>query len=50
MNQYTYKKLKNGLPLIVAPMKGALSVTLLLMVRAGARFETRKINGLAHFL
>ena len=50
MNQYTYKKLKNGLPLIVAPMKGALSATLLFMVKAGARFETRRINGLAHFL
>ena len=50
MNQYTYKKLKNGLPLIIAPMKGAPSATVLLMVRAGARFETKRINGLAHFL
>lgn len=50
MNQYARKKLKNGLSLIVVPMDEVPSATVLLMVGAGARFETKRINGLAHFL
>lgn len=42
--------LKNGLRLITAPMPQVKSVTALVMVEAGSRYETAKINGISHFL
>ena len=42
--------LKNGLTILTVPMKGAPSVTVLVMVSAGSKYETKKINGLSHFL
>lgn len=44
------KKLKNGLRIITVPMKDNPTVTVLVMVEAGSRNETRHINGLSHFL
>jgi len=38
------------LPLIAVPMPRLASVTLMVGVGAGSRYETRQINGLAHFL
>ncbi len=43
-------KLKNGLTIITSPMKGSLSVTVLVVVRAGSKYETKEISGLSHFL
>src|ERR1035437_6720488 len=43
-------KLKNGLTIITVPMKDNPSVTVLVMVKAGSKYETKKINGLSHFL
>lgn len=47
-----YKKvtLANGLRIITAPMPGSQSVTVLIMVGAGSRYEEKKINGISHFL
>jgi len=47
-----YKKitLKNGLRLILAPMQDTDTATVLIMTGVGSRYETRKENGLAHFL
>lgn len=47
-----YKKftLKNGLRVIIAPMADTQTATVLVMTGVGSRFETRKENGLAHFL
>ncbi len=47
-----YKKhtLKNGLRIILAPMHETETVTVLVMTGVGSRYETRKENGLAHFL
>ncbi len=47
-----YKKitLKNGLRVITIPMKGANSVTCLLLVGAGSKYETKDISGISHFL
>ncbi|MFZ1626760.1 MAG: pitrilysin family protein [Candidatus Moraniibacteriota bacterium] len=47
-----YKKhtLKNGLRIILAPMQDTETVTVLVMTGVGSRYETRKENGLAHFL
>lgn len=41
---------KNGLRLITVPMAQAESLTVLVGVAAGSRFETRRVNGLFHFL
>jgi len=42
--------LANGLRVILAPMKSTQAVTVLALVGAGSRYETRNINGLSHFL
>lgn len=47
---YSLKTLKNGLTLITIPMPHLDSVTTLVSVGAGSRYETRKINGISHFL
>jgi len=47
-----YKKhiLSNGLRVILAPMEGAKSVTVLVLVGTGSKYETKEINGISHFL
>ena len=46
-----YKKtLKNGLRIITVPMKDNPTVTVLVLVEAGSKYETKDINGLSHFL
>lgn len=42
--------LKNGLTLITVDMPHLDSVTTLVAVGAGSRYETKKINGISHFL
>jgi predicted Zn-dependent peptidase len=44
------KILKNGLRLIVVPIKGAPSVTVMSMIEAGSEYETKDKNGISHFL
>lgn len=44
------KKLKNGLRIITVPMEDNPTVTVLVMVEAGTRYETHATNGLSHFL
>lgn len=43
-------KLENGLTVILAPIKDSPSVTCLVMVHAGSKYETKEQNGLSHFL
>lgn len=47
-----YKKtiLANGLRIITVPMKDNPTVTVLVMVEAGSKYEAKEINGLSHFL
>jgi len=47
-----YKKLtlKNGLRVLLVPQKDSLSTTVLVLVEAGSKYETKEINGLSHFL
>ncbi len=40
----------NGLRLVTIPMPSVKSVTVLILVGTGSRYETRKINGISHFL
>lgn len=42
--------LKSGLTIITVPMKDNPSVTVLVMVKAGSKYETKEISGLSHFL
>jgi len=42
--------LKNGLRVITIPMKGANSVTCLILVGTGSKYETKDIGGISHFL
>lgn len=42
--------LKNGLRIITAPMKDTPTATVLVLVEAGSKYETKDINGLSHFL
>jgi predicted Zn-dependent peptidase len=41
--------LDNGLRVLLAPMPQAPSVTCMIMLAAGSRYETRDTNGIAHF-
>ncbi len=47
-----YKKttLENGLRIVTVPMKDTPTATVLVLVEAGSKFETKDINGLSHFL
>lgn len=47
---YKLKTLKNGLTLITVDMPHLDSVTTLVAVAAGSRYETKDINGISHFL
>ena len=42
--------LKNGLRVITVPMTDNPSVTVLVLVEAGSKYETKDINGISHFL
>lgn len=42
--------LKNGLRVVTAPMKDNPTATVLVLVEAGSKYESKKINGLSHFL
>lgn len=42
--------LPNGLRVITTPLEGTKSVTVLCLVGAGSRYETKEINGISHFL
>jgi predicted Zn-dependent peptidase len=42
-------KLSNGIRVVTAPMPQAQSVTCVVMLAAGSRYETPETNGIAHF-
>ena len=44
------KTLPSGLRLITVPMADNPSVTVLVMVETGSKYETKKTNGISHFL
>lgn len=48
--KFTKKVLKNGLRVVVVPMKDNPTVTVLVLVEAGSKYETKKVNGISHFL
>lgn len=42
--------LPSGLKIILTPIEGTKSVTVLCLVGAGSRYETKEVNGISHFL
>ena len=48
--QFNKTTLKNGLRIITIPVTDNPSVTVLVMVAAGSKYETRAENGISHFL
>ncbi|OGE80578.1 MAG: hypothetical protein A2660_00240 [Candidatus Doudnabacteria bacterium RIFCSPHIGHO2_01_FULL_45_18] len=50
LKSYGKKILKNGLILLTVPIETAASVTISFFVKAGSRYEDKRINGLSHFL
>jgi predicted Zn-dependent peptidase len=50
MNNYQLFTLKSGLRVLLFPMPRLESATVMVGVGAGSRYETKRINGLAHFL
>jgi len=42
--------LKNGLRVIIVPQKNTETVTVLVSVGTGSKYETKEINGISHFL
>ena len=49
-NNYKKTTLKNGLRILTVPVKGTKTVTVLVLVGTGSKYETKEINGLSHFL
>lgn len=43
-------KLNNGMRIITVPMKSNQTVTVMVLVEAGSKYETHKNNGISHFL
>ncbi len=46
----THKQLKNGMQAILVPQKGATSTTVMVFVKVGSRYESKKTNGASHFI
>ena len=44
------KKLKNGLSILLVPMKDQRTATALVLVETGSKYEKKNINGISHFL
>lgn len=44
------KTLKNGMRAIAIPTNGSASMTIMVFVRVGSRYETKDINGASHFI
>jgi len=50
MNKYKVNILSNKIPLITVPIKGAPTATVLVIIKAGSKYENAANNGLSHFL
>ncbi len=48
--KFSKRVLRNGLRVVTIPMKDNPTVTVLVLVGAGSKYETKKVNGISHFL
>ena len=44
--KFSKKVLKNGLRVVTVPMKDNQTVTVLVLVEAGSKYETKEVNGI----
>ncbi len=47
---YQFHTLESGLRLVTVPMEGTKTVTVMVLVGTGSKYETKDINGISHFL
>ena len=47
---YNVTKLLNGVRVLTVPMPGRDSAAVMVGVKTGGRYETRKLSGVSHFL
>ncbi|MBU1131340.1 insulinase family protein [Patescibacteria group bacterium] len=47
---YTLETLHNKTKLLLAPLEGTETVTVLILVKVGSRYESAKLNGISHFV
>ena len=50
MEKFNKITLDNGLRIITVPKPDSLTATILILVEAGSKYETKEINGISHFL
>ena len=50
MNGFQNHTLESGLRLIMVPMTNTKTITALILVGTGSKYETKEINGISHFL
>jgi len=50
MKQYRIKTLNNKMAYISAPLAGTETITALVVIKTGSKYESRRENGLSHFL
>jgi len=48
--KHTRTQLKNGLRIITIPIESTQTVTVMVLVEAGSKYENKKNNGISHFL
>jgi predicted Zn-dependent peptidase len=49
-NMYTRTTLSNGMRVIFVPQSTSLTATVMVLVEAGSKYESKKLNGISHFL
>ncbi len=47
---YKFTKLSNGLPVIISPMRGTKTATVLFIVGTGSKYENKINSGISHFV
>lgn len=47
---FQFDTFDSGLRLVTVPMQGTKTVTVMVMVGTGSKYETKEINGISHFL
>lgn len=50
MSLFSKITLDNGLRIVLVPQPQSLATTVLILVEAGSKYETKEINGISHFL
>ena len=50
MKQYNINTLDNKLAYISAPLIGTKTITVLVVIKTGSKYESRQESGLSHFL